>query len=136
MLGSNHCENAVSYSGEEALVVVLNRAFSSALYTWMPECGQHCHVCGVSQAAHLVLMGRMIWQGTTKYGCELSNMWLLLSYPLVAMYGLVYCCKDVNSVCRQRETEVQAWMESASQSDRGFEEAQAKSNHVGFVPLP
>ena len=36
-------------------------------------------------------------------------------------------------VCRQREAEVQEWMESASQSDRGLEEAQAKSTLVGFL---
>lgn len=35
-------------------------------------------------------------------------------------------------VCRQREAEVQEWMESASQSDRGLEEAQAKNTLVGF----
>lgn len=42
-------------------------------------------------------------------------------------------CSHTVCVCRQREAEVQEWMESASQSDRGHEEAQAKSNHVGFI---
>lgn len=46
----------------------------------------------------------------------------------------MFCFEGVDSVCRQREAEVQEWMESASQSDRGFEEAQAKSNLVSFIP--
>lgn len=40
--------------------------------------------------------------------------------------------KKVGMGCRQREAEVQEWMESASQSDRGLEDAQAKVNLVGF----
>lgn len=40
--------------------------------------------------------------------------------------------KKGDTVCRQREAEVQEWIESASLSDRGLEEAQAKSTLVGF----
>ena len=40
------------------------------------------------------------------------------------------CWQDSAASCRQRESEVEEWMETASQSDRGVEEAQAKSNQV------
>ena len=38
----------------------------------------------------------------------------------------------MNLACRQREVEVQEWMESASQSGRGLEDALSKSNQVKF----
>ena len=53
----------------------------------------------------------------------------------LATTGVFLVCtaaKEVGMVCRQREAEVQEWMESASQSDRGLEEAHAKSTLVSF----
>ena len=54
------------------------------------------------------------------------------------MTGTTGFCGDAKHPlnCRLREAEVQEWMESASQSDRGFEEAQAKGHQVGFPLHP
>lgn len=71
------------------------------------------------------------WDHTYLTLGEVCNEW-------ACMTGTTGCCGIAKHPldCRLREAEVQKCMESASQSDRGFEEAQAKGHQVGFPSHP